>query len=71
MLYYIMSLINIFCNNNEEVIKLKEQLKIIKKENEIFLEEIRMLKKLLYGITIEKKCLLLLQDRNVRVKPLF
>lgn len=55
MLYYIMSLINIFCNNNEEVIKLKEQLKILKKENEIFLEEIRMLKKLLYGITIEKK----------------
>lgn len=50
-----MSLINIFRHKNEEIVRLKEELKLIKKENEIFLEEIRMLKKLLYGITIGKK----------------
>ena len=50
-----MSLMNIFRSKNEELAELKKQLDLIKKENNIFLEEIRMLKKIMYGIDIDKK----------------
>lgn len=50
-----MSLMNIFRSKNEELAELKKQLDLIKKENDIFIEEIRMLKKIMYGIDIDIK----------------
>jgi len=48
-----MSLLDIFRKKSDENNSLKNQMELLKRENEIFLEEIRILKNAIYGLGLD------------------
>jgi len=48
-----MSLLDIFKKKSDENNSLKKQIELLKRENEIFLEEIRILKNAIYGLGLD------------------
>lgn len=48
-----MSLLDIFRKKSDENNSLKKQIELLKKENEIFLEELRILKNAIYGLGMD------------------
>jgi hypothetical protein len=48
-----MSLLDIFRKKSEETNSLKKQIELLRRENEIFLEELRILKNAMYGVGLD------------------